>query len=73
MQSKETEFPSISICNVNNDLRIAPLYGLDYDDYGYRGKFVPKNFPSLNKSLDAIFNESINDNFYLLDITSKSQ
>ena len=64
----ETELPTITICPRRYGARIANKYGLRYKDYR-EGKFVPDNFESLGKSLDEIFEESINDAYYLLDVT----
>ena len=50
--------------------RLADLYGLDYRDYLNDGKYVPDNF-SLEKSLDDIFQESINEAYFLLDVSGK--
>ena len=64
----ETELPTLTICQRSYELRIADLYGLDYRDYLDDGKFVPDNFTS-DKSLDDIFQESINEAYFLLDVT----
>ena len=64
----ETELPTITVCPRRYAARLANKYGLEYQDYR-DGKFVPDNFESLGKSLDEIFEESINDAYYLLDVT----
>lgn len=63
----ESDLPTLTICSRFYDLRIANLYGLDYGDYE-EGKYVPDNF-TMDKTLDEIFQESVNEAFFLLDVT----
>ena len=70
--STETELPTITLCPRLKDLRAANLYGLDYSNYMNDGKFVPDNFDKINKTLDEIFQESINEGYFLLDASSNA-
>ena len=54
----------ISVCPRHDELRISKIYGL-----GGGRQFVPENFESYNKSLDEIYQESLEDDMYLLDIS----
>ena len=58
----------ISICHRHDELGISPKYGLGGGPFGGR-EFVPENFESYNKSLDEIYQESLEDDMYLLDIS----
>ena len=65
----EAELPSLTICQQRKEFRIGalPPFKLTQDDY-VNGKF----FPELNTSDDEaeeIFHKSLNDNYYLLDVT----
>jgi len=68
--SKQTEIPTLSICHRYYDLRIAPIYGVNFTEYR-DGKFFPDNFENLNKTVDDLFNDSFDDGYYLFDVTVK--
>ena len=67
--STEAEIPSLTLCQQRNLFEIGtiPPFKLTYDDYD-NGKF----FPELNTSeleAEENFQKSLNDNYYLLDVT----
>ena len=67
--STDAEIPSLTLCQQKNSYKIGvlPPFKLTNDDYE-NGKF----FPELNTSeleAEEIFQKSLNDNYYLLDIT----
>ena len=68
--SEEVELPRLTLCQYRGDSyeigRLHP-FNLTYDDY-MDGQF----FPHLNTSereAEDIFQDSLNDNYYLLDVT----
>ena len=59
----------ISICHRHSELTMSPKYGLGHGSFSTGREFVPENFESYNKSLDEIYQESLEDDMYLLDIS----
>ena len=64
--AKEVELPDITICHLKESLRVASKYGLDYDDYMYGRMFPEENY---NISMENMFEEALDEQYYLLDIT----
>ena len=67
--STEAEIPSVTLCQQRSSFKIGvlPPFKLTFDDYE-NGKF----FPELNTSeleAEENFQKSLNDNYYLLDVT----
>ena len=70
--STEVELPRITLCQLRGTsfkIGLIPPYNLTYSDYD-DGKF----FPDLNTTdamAEDIFQQSLNDNYYLLDIRGR--
>ena len=64
--AEEVELPDITICHLKESLRVASKYGLDFDDYTYGRMFPKENY---NISMEDMFEEALNEHYYLLDIT----
>ena len=48
--------------------RCPNILGLGYDEYG-NGKFVPNEGNFTDEELESVFQQSYNENYYLLDAT----
>ena len=68
--AEEVELPDFTVCHLKKSLRVASKYGLDYDDYSYGRMFPEENY---NISMEDMFEEALNEHYYLLDITGIRQ
>ena len=64
--AEEVELPIISICHREWDMRVEPKYGLDYKNFR-AGNIFPNE--SHNVSAEDWFEQALDENYYLLDIT----
>ena len=64
--AEEVEFPIITICHREFDMRVEPKYGLDFKDFK-AGNIYPNE--SYNVSAENWFEQALDENYYLLDIT----
>ena len=68
--AEEVELPVITICHINSSLRVDKYkYGLDYNDLK-TGMFYPEDgYNGHNVSTEEMFDHSLNEHYYLLDVT----
>ena len=67
--STESEIPSLTLCQRNDQFKmgVLPPFKLTLDDYK-NGKFSPELNTS-EQEVEENFQKSLNDNYYLLDVT----
>ena len=68
--SEKVDMPSITVCP-KISLRMGNVYGLNYDDYREKGRFVPDE--KLNVSIKEAFEASIDKFFFLLDVSASKK
>ena len=63
---EEVELPAITICHHKHSLRVESRYGLKWADFK-AGRIFPNE--SYNVSAGEWFEQALDENYYLLDIT----